>query len=599
MLRETEALGDAVQNAEGNQHRSITAVPVQRPRLGALHRQRESLMRFVESISAELALRPLLTQIIRLACDLIDADKGTVGLFDSRRNVFRTEAIWNMAPSELGAEMPPGVGLAGQLMVAREPVILERYGDVARPIGGGRQLDDAVLGLPIDLDGEMIGFLGIGMASPAPGVPPRRRFTEADAHALGVFARHAAIAIRNARRYEMEQRRTALFELVAGIAHIMTADLRPAELLQRAADAIHEQFGYPNVAIGLIEPLEPDVLVIRALSGRQKEAIEQTGSWSLYRIPVQDGITGAAIREKRPVMVNDVAADPRYIRTPSLDEVTAELAVPILLAGRVLGVVNVESAESFAEDDAIALEIVADQLAIAIENARLYDQAQRLAILEERQRLARELHDSVTQQIFGITLLAESLDPVWRRDAREGEARAQRLLRLSRAALAEMRALLAELRPADADPYGGRGEGTWAGRLRNAGLVATLRGYLTGADLGTTMVLLDADSYTPQTVPLETVLYRIAREALHNVVKHARARRLELRLESDDDFARMTISDDGRGFDAAAVSADATHSPGFASMNEQAASVGGEIRIEAAPGRGARVEAILPIRTGA
>jgi signal transduction histidine kinase len=86
---------------------------------------------------------------------------------------------------------------------------------------------------------------------------------------------------------------------------------------------------------------------------------------------------------------------------------------------------------------------------------------------------------------------------------------------------------------------------------------------------------------------------------LHNVVKHARARRLELRLESDDDFARMTIADDGRGFDAAAVSADATHSPGFASMNEQAASAGGEIRIEAAPGRGARVEAILPIRTGA
>lgn len=572
--------------------------PDQQARLGALYRQRESLMRFVESISAELALRPLLTQIIRLACDLIDADKGTVGLFDSRRNVFRTEAIWNMAPSELGAEMPPGVGLAGQLMIAREPVILARYGDVGQPIGGGRQLDDAVLGLPIDLDGEMIGFLGIGMASPAPGVPPRRMFTDADASALAVFARHAGIAIRNARRYETEQRRTALFELVAGIAHIMTADLRPAELLQRAADAIHERFGYPNVAIGLIEPLEPDVLVIRALSGRQKQAFEQTGSWSLYRIPIRDGITGAAVREKTSVMVNDVASDPRYIRTPGLDEVTAELAVPILLAGRVLGVVNVESQESFAEDDAIALEIVADQLAIAIENARLYDQAQRLAILEERQRLARELHDSITQQIFGITLLAESLDPVWRRDAGEGEARAQKLLRLSRAALAEMRALLAELRPADADPFGGRGEATWAGRLRKNGLVATLRGYLTGAQLGSTMVLLDADSYTPQESAIETVLYRIAREALHNVVKHARARRLDLRLDSGADYARLIIQDDGRGFDATATH-DASNAPGFASMNEQAASVGGEIRIEAAAGRGARVEAILPIRTGA
>ncbi|MGH7503475.1 MAG: GAF domain-containing protein [Longimicrobiales bacterium] len=589
-----------LQNSTFEQNLVVRQIGTEQARqLGALHRQRESLLRFVESISAELALRPLLTQIIRLACDLIDADKGTVGLFDAGRNVFRTEAIWNMPLSEVGTEMPPGVGLAGKLMLARQPVILERYGDVERPIGIGRQLDDAVIGFPIDLDGEMIGFLGIGMASPSPGVAPRRRFTQDDARALAVFARHAAIAIRNARWYEAEQRRTALFELVAGIAHIMTADLRPAELLQNVADAIDVRFGYPNVAIALIEPVDPDVIVIRAVSGPQKKAIEQAGSWSLFRIPIAEGITGAAIREKRTIIVNDVASDPRYIRTPTLDEVTAELAVPIILAGRVLGVLNVESSGPFGEEDADALGIVADQLAIAIENARLYEQAQRLAILEERQRLARELHDSVTQQIFGITLLAESLDPVWQRDAQEGEARAQQLLRLSRAALAEMRALLAELRPADADPYGGRNDhATWIGRLRKTGLVGTLRGYLSGAQLGSTMVQLDAEAYSPQAEQIETVLYRIAREALHNVVKHARASRLELRLASDDSTVRLSISDDGKGFDRTAVLADATHSPGFASMTEQAAAVGGEIRIEASPGRGARVDAILPTRTG-
>jgi signal transduction histidine kinase len=113
------------------------------------------------------------------------------------------------------------------------------------------------------------------------------------------------------------------------------------------------------------------------------------------------------------------------------------------------------------------------------------------------------------------------------------------------------------------------------------------------------MVLLDADGYSPQHENTEIVLYRIAREALHNVVKHARARRLELRVESDPSVARVIIVDDGRGFDSGAISTDASNSPGFASMNEQAASVGGEIRIEAAPGRGARVEAVLPIQTGA
>src|SRR5687768_8984069 len=99
-----------------------------------LLRQRESLREVIEAISSELALRPLLTSIVRHACELLDAHDGSIGLYDEERNLIRTEAIFRMPEDELGAEMPPGVGLAGQVLVTRAPVVLERYGEVPQPM---------------------------------------------------------------------------------------------------------------------------------------------------------------------------------------------------------------------------------------------------------------------------------------------------------------------------------------------------------------------------------------------------------------------------------------------------------------------------------
>ncbi len=113
-----------------------------------LLRQQESLRQVIESISSELELRPLLTRIIRYASELIGADNGTIGLVDEQRQIVRTEAAYHMPEGEIGAEMPPGVGLAGQVFLAQQPVILSRYSDVEQPTLPG--LDEyAVIGLPI------------------------------------------------------------------------------------------------------------------------------------------------------------------------------------------------------------------------------------------------------------------------------------------------------------------------------------------------------------------------------------------------------------------------------------------------------------------
>jgi signal transduction histidine kinase len=309
---------------------------------------------------------------------------------------------------------------------------------------------------------------------------------------------------------------------------------------------------------------------------------------------------GAAARGREIVLVNDVSSDPRYMPTPGITGTHAELAVPILLGSDVLGIVNVERKLPFDADDAEALRIVADQLAVAIENARLYEAARRGAVLEERHRIARELHDSVTQQLFSATLVAQSVAPAFARDPAEGERRATMLLDLARTALAEMRGLLAELRPhgANADrpalPVTDPGLST----VRRGGLVAALRAHALSAGVGDLRVRLENERYVPQPPDREEALYRMIRESLHNVVKHARATEAVVRLHSTADGVRVTVRDNGVGFTSDARTNSgrfrAAHGLGLLSMHERAAEQGGMLRIDSEPGRGTVVEITLP-----
>lgn len=133
--------------------------------LETLLRQQESLRAVIESISQELELRPLLTRIVYEACELIGADNGTIGLVDDKRGVVRSEAVYQMPPDELGAEIPAGVGLAGRVLSTRQPVVLERYGNVDRPTQTGL-VENAVIGIPIWWRDHLIGVFGIGARPP-------------------------------------------------------------------------------------------------------------------------------------------------------------------------------------------------------------------------------------------------------------------------------------------------------------------------------------------------------------------------------------------------------------------------------------------------
>ena len=551
--------------------------------LERLLRQRESLREVIETISAELELGPLLDGILHQACRLLEADDGSIGLFDEAGGEMVTMASYGLPDGELGMRIPPGVGLAGLMLERRQPMLLERYGSVPNPVWP-ELAQHAVVSVPIERRDRFIGYIGLGARPP-------RVFDQGDVEALTLFARHATIAIENARLYALELRRTERLALIARIGQIITAGLALDELLQKAADAIHELLGYPNVDIPLLDAAG-QVLVVRARGGHYKQVIRGDG-----RIPLAEGVMGAAVRERRVQLVNDVSADPRYIQPPGADLAQAELAVPIALGEQVLGVLNVEGAAAFGDEDVTSLQIVADHLAVAIRNARLYEQAQRAAVLEERERLSRDLHDSVTQMLFSLTLIAESIGPELAADPQEGQRRAQRLTELSRQALAEMRALLAQLR----EEQGEFPVTPSLSRVRSEGLPAALRGYAAEISVESLRVELDVSGYRPQPFEREEALFRIAQEALHNVVKHGGARRVDIALSLDREGVHMTVTDDGRGFQpgelllrAAAGGAGREGGLGFVSMRERAESLHGELRIVASPGGGTRVEVTLP-----
>ncbi|HVG10442.1 MAG TPA: GAF domain-containing sensor histidine kinase [Thermoanaerobaculia bacterium] len=376
------------------------------------------------------------------------------------------------------------------------------------------------------------------------------------------------------------------FALIARVARIITSGLELEALLQNAADAIHDLLHYPNVDIPLIDPEDPGTLVVRNRGGLYKRLIRHED-----RLPVASGIMGSAVRERRTQLVNDVDADPRYVRPPGTSGIRAELAVPILLAGQVLGVLNVESEGQFDDLDVASVEIVADHLAVAINNARLIERSQRAAVLEERQRLARDLHDSVTQMLTSLNMIAQTLAPAWRRDPAEGERRTERLAELARSALAEMRALLRELRPASAPSNVETSEILIAGivQLRLFGLGAALQGLAKDSPA----VRLELGAWEPQAFEVEEALFRVAQEALSNALRHARPLQVRIAAAVEGPAARLQVRDDGDGFDPASVRQSGM---GLASMRERAEALGGRLRIETAPGKGTLVEATLPAR---
>jgi signal transduction histidine kinase len=223
------------------------------------------------------------------------------------------------------------------------------------------------------------------------------------------------------------------------------------------------------------------------------------------------------------------------------------------------------------------LTTIADQVAVAVENARLYAESRDLAALEERQRLARELHDSVSQALYGIALGARTARTMLDRDAEKAAEPLEYVIAQAQAGLTEMRALIFELRPETL-----AADGLVNALGKNADALRVRHGIAVEADLGT-------EPDIP--LALKQTLHRIAQEALHNIVKHAGAQHAAIALRCAEGHIELDIRDDGRGFDPA--SSFPGHL-GLRTMRERVMRLGGTLEIESAPGMGTRIHLQVP-----
>lgn len=277
-------------------------------------------------------------------------------------------------------------------------------------------------------------------------------------------------------------------------------------------------------------------------------------------------------------------ADPTLAHLhPYLQAAGWDIAVftPLVYRGRSLGIVaSYHPADPPPSEAQLSLlSALTGQAAVAIENANLYYQAQERASLEERQRLARELHDSVSQALYGIALGAKTARGLLDRDPPRAAEPLDYILSLANAGLTEMRALIFELRPE---------------ALAQDGLVVALERQV-HVLRSRHKLEVNAELGNEPSAPLETkqALYRLAQEALHNAVKHARATSIDIRLESDPAELRLFIRDNGIGFDAGATFPGHF---GLRSMQERTSRLGGTTTIESAPGQGCTIRAWLPLR---
>jgi two-component system nitrate/nitrite sensor histidine kinase NarX len=250
--------------------------------------------------------------------------------------------------------------------------------------------------------------------------------------------------------------------------------------------------------------------------------------------------------------------------------------VPIKIKGQMFGVFNFNylTPRTFSDDECRLFIALAQRAALAIQNAQLYEQAQFAATVEERQRLARELHDAVTQTLFSSSLIADVLPRIWERNQEEGHRRLEELRQLTRGALAEMRTLLLELRPS---------------ALVEVELGDLLR-QLSEAFTGRSRipVQLDISGELPIPPDVKVGLYRISQEALNNIAKHAGASQVNLVLRREGNGLELSITDNGCGFDAAGISFEHL---GLKIMNERSREIGVDLTVDSQTGIGTKIVA--------
>jgi PAS domain S-box-containing protein len=544
-------------------------------------------------VSRSLDLGEIMGSALQKTMEAAGVEAGAAYRLDEETRALVMMAHQGLSPGFVArtSRMPLEVALAGKPVDTEHPVVwvLEDYpeGDLKQQIRGeGLGL---VIGVPVTAKGRMLGALVISTRTP-------RTLSAEESSLLMAVGRQIGLAAENARLFELESAKHA-----------------EAERRRTAAEGLREILAVLNSNRPLQETLDSIVALTCRVTGSDAASLLQRESQDgPFTIQSSCGLSaeyvsairftetkvgvGRALATGGPIVLGDVAATleqltrepkPEYgqekkgIEAMLSHGFSALLSVPLVIQGEDTRGITLyyRKPRRFSQEDIQLAASVADQVALAIENARLRGQAEQAAIFAERGRLARDLHDSVTQSLYSITLYAEAVARMLASGAGPQAVEHLRELRATaQEALREMRLLIFQLSPPALDTGG------LAGALQRRMDAVEARGGV--------RVELQVDGSESLETRTRQELYQVAQEALNNALKHARAQSVRVVLCFQESGTRLEVSDDGVGF--APDAADRSGGIGLRSMRERAQGIGGTLCIESAPGRGTTVRITVP-----
>jgi signal transduction histidine kinase len=370
----------------------------------------------------------------------------------------------------------------------------------------------------------------------------------------------------------MQERVSPTLKAVSDAVLAVAAELSVDEVLQRLVDGARELAGARFAALGL--PDGEGGFRRFLTSGMSDELIASLGP-----LPRQHGVLGAMLETREAYRTRDIHEHPRFRGwwPRGHPDMRSFMGVPIVSPEGVIGAFYLTEkidARDFGDEDQELIELLAAHAAIAITNARLYEQARELSIVAERNRLALDLHDAVSQKLFALVLAAETAATLLQRDPVAARDQVVKLRTLAQDAHEELRSLVFELRPPD---------------LERDGLCGALRKHVEVLQrLQQREIELDLADGLPRYPARDAEVLRIAEEALQNALRHADAAHIAVKLNGDDGGLVLEVVDDGVGFDPGDPEVRSRRL-GLTSMEERARRLGGQLTIRSAAGAGTTV----------
>lgn len=395
---------------------------------------------------------------------------------------------------------------------------------------------------------------------------------------------YAGLEQKVAERTAQERQRAEQLRTVNEVSRKISSIVKLDELLPYVGNLLRETFHFYNVNIYLLEP-SSGTLTLKALCLSGQKGVIPIG------VPLEmdeQSIVGWVAQTGEPILANDVSENPRFRAVEALRDTKSELAVPVKIGNNVIGVLDIESTDvdAFGEADLYTAQTLADQLAVAIDNARLYDEIRQMAVMEERNRMAREIHDTLAQGFSGIILQLEAAEQAMVSDLPALQRHLNQARNLARKSLAEARRSVWNLRPQ---------------ALEQRPLADAIKQEVdrfsqsTGVSVNFN-ILGDRRDLSPE---LEAGILRIFQESMTNVRKHAKATAVEVNLTFGESAAELDVRDNGIGFKPK-ISGDGDKGVkkrdtfGLISMRERARGLGGTFEVQSQRGKGTLVKIVIP-----